>query len=182
MHGGKARQVKARREQRVLLFEAQQRAAPPVVEPEPELSADEILIGLLRDVRRTFEHVKAGLVSNSDPSQLATWLAVMGDWADRLDRISRSTIITNAEARVTQRKAAVTETQVAQLSTFVYLAVTEADLSAGQKVAVMDTLLGAVLRADEIPVLSQDTLARWLAQTRTEAARESEPELLELEA
>jgi hypothetical protein len=106
----------------------------------------------------------------------------MGDWADRLDRISRSTIITNAEARVAQRKASVTETQVAQLSTFVYLAVTEADLSAGQKVAVMDTLLGAVLRADEIPVLSQDTLARWLAQTRTEAARESETELLELEA
>jgi hypothetical protein len=116
MHGGKARQVKARREQRILVWQAEQRTLPPIVEPELEPTADEILIGLLRDVRRTFEHVKAGLVGNSDPSALATWLSVMGEWADRLDRVSKSAIVLNVEARITERETHVTGDQVRVLT------------------------------------------------------------------
>jgi hypothetical protein len=45
----------------VLLWEASQKALPAVVEGEPEPSADEILVSLLRDVKRTLEQLKAEL-------------------------------------------------------------------------------------------------------------------------
>jgi hypothetical protein len=174
MHGGRARQVNARREQRILLYEAEQKAAPP---PEPELpepTADETLVAVLRDVRTTLQHLRVEMAVNASP----TLLALLGDWLDRADRISRSVIITRAEERIAQRKVAITQEQVGKLSTFMYLAVQEAGgLSAAQKVAVMDSLLGSLGRTDEIPVVDGDTLARWLARTRAEAAVESLPEL-----
>jgi hypothetical protein len=177
MHGGRAKHVEARRQQRILLYEAEAQAkAAPFVEPEPELSADEILISLLRDVRRTFEHVKAGLVSNSDPSQLATWLAVMGEWADRLDRISRSAIVTNAEARVAQRRVAVTEAQVATLVTAMHLGVTSSDLTARQRVEVVETVLEAI-QNDNLPLIGAETIQQWMMRMRREAAAELVPEL-----
>lgn len=172
MHGGKAKQVRARAEQRILLYEAEQKAGPP--EPElPEPTADETLVAVLRDVRTTLQHLRVGMAVNASP----TLLALLGDWLDRADRISRSVIITRAEERIAQRKVAITEEQVGKLATFMYLALQEAGLSATQKVAVMDSLLGSLGRTDEIPVLDGDTLARWLAATRAEAAVESLPEL-----
>jgi hypothetical protein len=174
MHGGRARQVNARREQRVLLYEAEQKAAPRMVEPElPEPTADETLVAVLKDVRTTLQHLRVEMAVNASP----TLLALLGDWLDRADRISRSVIITRAEERIAQRKVAITQEQVGKLSTFMYLAVQEAGLSAVQKVAVMDSLLGSLGRTDEIPVVDGDTLARWLARTRAEAAVESLPEL-----
>jgi hypothetical protein len=174
MHGGKAPQVNARREQRILLYEAEQKAAPP--EPElPELTADETLVAVLKDVRTTLQHLRVEMAVNASP----TLLALLGDWLDRADRISRSVIITRAEERVAQRKVAVTQEQVGKLSTFMYLAVQEAGLSAAQKVAVMDSLLGSLGRTDEIPVVDGETLARWLTRTRAEAALDP---VLELEA
>jgi hypothetical protein len=173
MHGGAAPQVNARREQRVLLYEAEQKAAP---RPEPELpepTADETLVAVLRDVRTTLQHLRVEMAVNASPALLA----LLGDWLDRADRISRSVIITRAEERIAQRKVAITEEQVGKLATFMYLAVQEAGLSATQKVAVMDSLLGSLGRTDEIPVVDGDTLARWLARTRAEAAAESLPEL-----
>lgn len=172
MHGGKAKQVRARAEQRILLYEAEQKAGPP--EPElPEPTADETLVAVLRDVRMTLQHLRVEMAVNASP----TLLALLGDWLDRADRISRSVIITRAEERIAQRKVAITEEQVGKLATFMYLALQEAGLSATQKVAVMDSLLGSLGRTDEIPVLDGDTLARWLAATRAEAAVESLPEL-----
>ena len=172
MHGGKAPRVNARREQRILLYEAEQKAAPP--EPElPEPTADETLVAVLRDVRTTLQHLRVEMAVNASP----TLLALLGDWLDRADRISRSVIITRAEERIAQRNVAITEEQVGKLATFMYLAVQEAGLAATQKVAVMDSLLGSLGRTDEIPVVDGDTLARWLAATRAEAAVESLPEL-----
>jgi len=173
MHGGKAPRVNARREQRILLFEAEQKAAPPPQPELPEPTADETLVAVLKDVRTTLQHLRVEMAVNASP----TLLALLGEWLDRADRISRSVIITRAEERISQRKVAITQEQVGKLSTFVYLAVQEAGLSATQKVAVIDSLLGSLGRTDEIPVVDGDTLARWLARTRAEAAAESLPEL-----
>ena len=79
MHGGSAKQVKARREQRILLYEAQIRALPAVVEPEVEPTADEVLISLLGDVRHTLRQLKAEIAMNPSP----TLLVLLGDWLDR---------------------------------------------------------------------------------------------------
>jgi hypothetical protein len=177
MHGGKARQVKARREQRVLLYEAQAKAAPPVVEPEPEPTADETLIAVLADVRRILRQLRAELDSNPSPQLFI----LLGDWLDRCDRISRSVIVTNAEARVEQRKAAVTQVQADTLATAMHLGVTASDLSARQRVEVVEAVLGAVQRASagELPLIDAETMRNWLVRMRREAAAES---MFELEA
>jgi hypothetical protein len=107
MHGGNAPQVKARREQRILLAEAKAKALPAVIEPQEEPTADELLISLLTDVRSTLLQIKASLADNPSP----TWLVLLGDGLDRADRISRSVIITGAQERVEQRKVAVCEEQ-----------------------------------------------------------------------
>jgi hypothetical protein len=175
MHGGKARQVNARREQRVLLYEAEQKAAPP---PEPELpepTADETLVAVLRDVRTTLQHLRVEMAVNASP----TLLALLGDWLDRADRISRSVIITRAEERIAQREVRVTREQVDTLATAMHVGVTASDLSARQRLEVMEAVLEAIgcCRAGELPLVSGEEIQRWLARTRAEAAAESLPEL-----
>ena len=175
MHGGSARQVRARREQRILLYEAKVKASPPVVEPEPEPSADEVLIGLLRDVRRTLQQIQVSLAESPSPQ----WLTVLGEWLDRADRISRSVIVTRAEERIAQRRVAVTGEQVATLTTVMFIGLTSSDLSARQTVEVMDAVLAAIQRAGagELPLIDKDVQRQWLERMRREAAAESLPEL-----
>jgi hypothetical protein len=165
MHGGAAPQVKARREQRILLAEARAKSLPVVVEPVEEPTADELLISLLTDVRTTLGQIKATLAENPSP----TLLVVLGDWLDRADRISRSVIITGAQERVEQRKVAVSEEQVRVMATSMFLAVTSFDLTARQQVNVVETLLDTIQRRDELPVLAPGSLARWLEKARAEA-------------
>jgi hypothetical protein len=175
MHGGKAPRVNARREQRILLYEAEQKAAPP---PEPELpepTADETLVAVLRDVRTTLQHLRVEMAVNASP----TLLALLGDWLDRADRISRSVIITRAEERIAQRKVAVTQEQVDTLATAMHVGVTASDLSARQRLEVMEAVLEAIgrARAGGLPLVSGEEIQRWLARTRAEAAVEPLPEL-----
>jgi hypothetical protein len=172
VHGGSARQVKARREQRIVLFEAQQKAAPPIVEPELEPTADETLIAVLKDVRTTLQHLRVEMAVNASP----TLLVLLGDWLDRADRISRSVIITRAEERVEQRKVAVTAEQASKLATAMHLGVTASDLSARQRVEVVETVLEAIRRED-LPLTDADTMRHWLVRMRREAAAELVPEL-----
>jgi hypothetical protein len=174
MHGGAAKQTKARREQRVLPYEAEQKAAPP--QPElPEPTADETLVAVLKDVRTTLQHLRVEMAVNASP----TLLALLGDWLDRADRISRSVIITRAEERIAQRKAAVTEEQVDTLATAMHVGVMASDLSARQRLEVMEAVLEAIGRsiAGELPLVSGEEIQRWLAAARAEAAAESLPEL-----
>ena len=56
-HGGAARQVAAKREQRVLLAEAQAAAQTVIVQREPE----EILLDALHDTNATLQAIKAEL-------------------------------------------------------------------------------------------------------------------------
>jgi hypothetical protein len=167
LHGGRARQVAAKREQRILLAEARAKALPAVVEPQKEATADEILISLLSDVRDTLRSLKAEMVGNPSPALLI----LLGDWIDRCDRISRSVIITRAEERVEQRRVMISETQADQLSTLLFVAITETDLSARQRVDIMDHLLAA-LPPDDLPILAPGQLAGWINRTRAQAEAE----------
>jgi len=176
MHGGRAKQVDARRLQRVALYEAQQKAAP--VEPElSEMSADETLIAVLRDVRTTLQHLRVEMAVNASP----TLLSLLGEWLDRADRISRSVIITRAEERVAAQRVRVTEEQVDTLATAMHAGVTASDLSARQRVEVLEAVLEAfaACRAGGLPLVSGEEIQRWLARTRAEAAVDP---VLELEA
>jgi hypothetical protein len=69
MHGGRARQVKAARDARIVLWEAEQRALPQPELPEP--TADETLVAVLRDVRTTLQHLRVEMAVNASPTLLA---------------------------------------------------------------------------------------------------------------
>jgi hypothetical protein len=141
------------------------------------MSADETLIAVLRDVRTTLQHLRVEMAVNASP----TLLALLGEWLDRADRISRSVIITRAEERVAQQKVRVTEEQVDTLATAMHAGVTASDLSARQRLEVMEAVLEAIAscRAGGLPLVSGEEIQRWLARTRAEAASDG---LLELEA
>jgi hypothetical protein len=165
MHGGNAPQVKARREQRILLAEARAKNLPAVIEPQEEPTADELLISLLTDVRTTLRLIKASLAENPSP----TLLVLLGDWLDRADRISRSVIITGAQERVEQRRITVSEEQAGVMATAIFVAATSHNLTARQQVEVVQTVLNAVQGRADLPVLAPGSLARWLEKTRAAA-------------
>jgi hypothetical protein len=79
-----APQVAARREQRVLLAEAQAAAPTVIAQREPE----EILIGALHDVNATLQAIKAELSELSAGSVNPAVLPLVGDWLDRVARIA----------------------------------------------------------------------------------------------
>jgi hypothetical protein len=85
-HGGAARQVKARREQRVLLAEAQA-ATPAVVMAEPE----EVLLAALHDTNATLQAIKAQLceLGTNTRAPNPALLELIGDWLDRVTRIGK---------------------------------------------------------------------------------------------
>jgi hypothetical protein len=88
VHGGNARQVKAKRDQRVLVAEARAAAAaePVVLERrEPE----ELLIDLLDDVNRILQQIKSELHGNVVSPAL---LQAAGEWFDRTARVAKTVI------------------------------------------------------------------------------------------
>ena len=109
IHGGRAPQVAARREQRVLLAEAEA-AAPAVVETrEPE----EILLDALHDTNAVLRQIKHELGAGSLSSTL---LAVAGEWFDRVARIAKVVVDGDIAARLERRRERVTAEQVDALS------------------------------------------------------------------
>ena len=56
------------------------------------------------------------------------------------------------------------------------IAITSVELSAQQRVDIMDTLFDALKRADQVPTLDRDTLSSWLVRTRAEAEAELNPQ------
>ena len=92
VHGGNARQVKAKREQRVAVAEARAAAA---VEPAAVLQRaepEEVLIDLLDDVSRILAQIKSELHGNVVSPVL---LAVAGEWMDRSMRVAK--VITDGD-------------------------------------------------------------------------------------
>jgi hypothetical protein len=178
MHGGRAPQVAARREQRILLAEARAKTLPAAIEPQEEPTADELLISLLTDVRSTLHQIKLSIADNPSPMLLA----LLGDWLDRADRISRSVIITGVQERVNQRKVAISEEQARLMATTIFVAVTSFDLTARQQVNVVQAVLNAVEGRANLPVLDPGALAQWLARTRAEADKEPDLDYHDLAA
>jgi hypothetical protein len=168
IHGGRAPQVAARREQRILLAEARAKAAPAVAEQVVPASAEEILISLLTDVRETLVKLKAEMATNPSPH----WLVLLGDWLDRADRISRTVLVTNAQQRLEARQQQLALTHSEQLLTLIFIAITEADLTASQRVAVLDALFEAMADPD-FTVVPPSDIEAWMTRTRSAARAEA---------
>lgn len=134
VHGGNAKQVRAKREQRVVVAEARA-AVPPtvVVQREPE----EILLDVLADTNTMLQAIKAEMHDNLVNPVL---LQLSGEWFDRVARIAKVVTDGDLSEKLHRRVGWLAEDRAAQLT----------------------ALLAAILRA--APVSAETRLAVWLAR------------------
>jgi hypothetical protein len=179
-HGGNAPQVKAKREQRIVLAEARaemelrQRDEP--AGGRDDRSAEVVLLDLLKDAEATLQHLKANFAAEQASGAISPAIMILiGDWFDRVMRISKTVLDGNVEERLEQRRAALARSDADLITAIVFMAVTSADLSASQRVAVMDGLVDAVQQANAgaVPPMPAGALQRWVAKARADAAREA---------
>jgi hypothetical protein len=172
VHGGNAKQVKAKREQRVLVAEARA-AAPSVVMAEPE----EILITALHDTNATLQAIKAQLWELSVSAEAArpVMLDLIGDWLDRVARIGKVVIDGQLVEKLERRVGVQARDLASQLTALLAAVVAASPLSAQQKLALWESRFdGLQAVADErAPFrLSGDALRRFGDGLMEAAARE----------
>ena len=129
MHGGAAKQVKAKREQRVLLAEAQAAAPATVVMREPE----EILVDALHDTNATLQAIKAELSAGLVNPIL---LQLAGDWIDRVGRLGKVIVDSDLTTKLHARLGWLAEDRAATVWGHLAAVVEASPLTAGQKVAL----------------------------------------------
>lgn len=133
MHGGKARQVAARRQERAAIAEARAAAGvePVVVQRrEPE----ELLLDLLDDVNRILQRIKSEMHESIVSPPL---LAVAGEWFDRTARVAKTVIDGDLATKLHDRVGWLAQDRAQQLW----------------------GMLAAVLQA--APLTAQDRLLLW---------------------
>jgi hypothetical protein len=172
VHGGNAKQVKAKREQRVLLAEAQAeaRAAAPatVVMREPE----EILLDALHDTNAVLTRIKADLHSGVVNPIL---LDLCGEWLDRLGRLGKVVVDGGLAERLEKRLGWMAEDRAAVAWAMLAAIVEASPLSAQQKLAVWGSRFdGLQMIADgRAPFrLSGDGVHRFAGVLQVTAAEE----------
>lgn len=133
IHGGKAPQVAAKREARIMLWEAQQKQEPIEVRDPGDalLAAAETADELMQRLR--IELAKDGTLSPS-------LLAAIGDWLDRSGRLNKTVLdarLDERSARLLERNTRISELQSQQLREVLRRILTELghDLTPGGPVA-----------------------------------------------
>jgi hypothetical protein len=171
VHGGNARQVRAKAEQRILVAEARAAAAAePVVLQRRE--AEEVLVDLLDDVTRILAQIKSELHGNVVSPAL---LAVAGEWFDRTARVAKVITDGDLSEKLERRVGARARDLGAELTGLLAAVVSFSPLSAAQKLTLWESRFdGLQAVADErAPFrLSGDGVRRFTAELRVAAAEE----------
>jgi hypothetical protein len=132
VHGGNARQVRQKREQRVALYDAQVAAAQDpvvVVQKEPE----ELLLDVLADTNQVLSAIKSQMQNNLyDP----ILLQVLGDWIDRLGRLGKVIVDGDLATKLHARLGWLAADRAAVCWALLAAVVAESPLSAQQKSAL----------------------------------------------
>jgi hypothetical protein len=135
VHGGAAKQVKAKREQRIVVAEARAAAAAePVVlqRREPE----ELLIDLLDDVNRILQQIKSELHGNVVSPAL---LQAAGEWFDRTARVAKTVIDGDLSQRLHARMGWLAADRAATCWALLAAIVAESPLSAQQRLQLWES-------------------------------------------
>lgn len=137
MHGGKAPQVAAKREARIVAHEAAQRHGPLEVRDPADallsaaMTADELVQRLQQDLR--------------DQAQLKpATLTALGEWLDRTGRLAKTVL----DARIDERRTRVSEAQGLMFATAIRQILGALELSAQQQ-ALVPTVVPRALRQIE---------------------------------
>lgn len=137
MHGGRAPQVAAAREGRVAVWEAQQRQDPIQVRDPAEalLAAATAADGLVQRLQQE-------LAEDERLTPATLWS--LGEWLDRVGRLSKTVL----DARVDERRTRVSEAQGQLIATAVRQILGGLELSPQQQ-ALVPVVVPRVLRAIE---------------------------------
>lgn len=131
MHGGAAKQVKAKRAQRVLVAELEAKAAAQavVVRQEPE----ELILDALHDTNMVLARIKSDLHSGVVNPIL---LELCGDWIDRLGRLTKIIVDGDLAEKLHRRIGWMAEDLASQLTALLAAVVEAAPLTSEQKLAL----------------------------------------------
>jgi hypothetical protein len=158
IHGGAASQVRAKREQRVLVAEARAAVDPVVVvQREPE----EVLLDALHDTNVTLQAIKAELHGGSVNPIL---LQVAGDWLDRVARISKIIVDGAVAERLERRVGWIAQDRAATCWAMLAAIVEASPLTAAQKLTLWQSRFDGLRAVDDgrAPArLSGDALHRF---------------------
>lgn len=163
-----------RREQRVLLAEAQA-AAPTVVMAEPE----QILLSSLHDANATLQAIKAQLseLTASAGAVSPAMLGLIGDWLDRVARISKIIVDGEIAERLEKRLGWAARDRADMMWGMLAAMLKAAPLTAADRLLLWN-IVGAAARlvADGVEPLrlSRDEVHRFTAELQTAAVRERE--------
>jgi hypothetical protein len=171
VHGLNAKQTRAKRDQRVALWEVQEaRAAEPVVmvQREPE----ELLLAALDDVNQVLSAVKSQMQNNIvDP----ILLEVLGDWMDRLGRLGKVALDGDSSERLEKRVGCVAADRAQQMWGMLAAVLKAAPLTAQDRLVLWSSVFDAarLVAGEREPLrLSRDEVQRFTAELQTAAARE----------
>jgi hypothetical protein len=170
-HGGAARQVKAKREQRVLVAELEAKAAAQTVVERRE--PEELILDALHDTNAVLTRIKADL---HDGVVNPILLELAGDWIDRLGRLGK--IITDGDLsqKLHERIGWLAKDRAATCFAMLASIVEASPLSAAQRLAVWEARYDGLKRiADgQHPFrFSDGERRRFTDRLQVEAARES---------
>lgn len=171
VHGLNAKQVKAKRDQRLALWEVQEEARAAgsvIVQKEPE----ELLLDGLHDVNQVLQQLKADLHGGSVNPIL---LQLAGEWLDRLARIGKVVTDGDLPRRLQERVGAQARDVAAELTACLAAILQFAPLTAQQRLAVWQSRFDGLqaIRDERFPVrLSGDAVHRFTAELQRAAARE----------
>jgi hypothetical protein len=172
VHGGNAKQVKAKREQRVALWEVQEaRAATDpvvVVHREPE----ELLLDALHDVNEVLSAIKSQMRNNlADPLLLET----CGQWMDRLGRLGKVIVDGDLSQKLHERLGWLATDRASTVTAYLAAILQGSPLNAQQKLALWESRFdGLQLIADgQVPSrMLGDGTTQFTDRLKVEAARE----------
>jgi hypothetical protein len=170
VHGGNARQVKAKREERVLVaeLEAQAAAQAVAVRREPE----ELLLDALHDTNAVLARIKADLHGGVVNPIL---LKLCGDWLDRLGRLGKVVVDGDLSEKLHRRVGWMAQDRAAQLWGMLAAVLRSAPLTAQDRLLLWNSIPTAarlVADGDEPLRLSPQEVRLFTDELEVAAAKE----------
>jgi hypothetical protein len=180
VHGVNAKQVKARREQRLALFEATRNQPATVIERrEPE----QVLLDALHDTNITLQQIKAELSVGVVSPPL---LMVAGEWLDRLGRLGKIVIDGELENRLEARRTRRIEVEAHDRADFLtglfVRTLQSAPISATARLAAWDAFYGVLQEVHEQqvdPRLDGEQVRAFARELERATAEERAAEIVE---
>ena len=178
IHGGKAKQVNQKREQRLVILEAQQQAHAQAqingahhdkwtASPErADRLAEELIVEAMNDAHSVLSLIKDQVIAGVSP---ALTLPMVGEWLDRVARIAKIVTDGQLQDKLTGRRRALDERkaeEIAAVMKYALAAINPTD----QQLAAFGPAMMAAMSSPDIEPVSLPEFVEWLREAQARAA------------